>query len=133
MAEDQIGQKEKITILGLEYNALRSEINARTSSIYQVVGILAAVTVWALTQSLNAGLIGGLALAVIGIATCAWFLTRDIVKASFRVQDLEREINRRAGETLLVWENEFGGLGHGYFQFGYFLRLMADRRAKGKR
>lgn len=128
LADGMIGQKEKITILGLEYNALRSEINARTSSIFQVVSILAGVAAWAITQPFNMKIAWGIGFAAFGILSCGWFLTRDIMKAAFRVQDIENEINERAGETLLIWENEFGGVRHGYWQFRHFSRLLAERK-----
>ena len=124
----EIGEKEKIAILALEYTSLRTEINSRISSSYQVAAIFSAVTVWAAQQPWNDQLIAAGAIAGVGFSLCVWFLLRDSMKATFRVQDLEKEINRRAGEKLLIWENELGGLPHGYLQIRYFFRLLAARR-----
>jgi len=128
MSEDQLGPKEKIAILALEYTSLRSEINVRMSSIYQVVAVFAAVSAWMLQQPLGWHLLLAGCMATIGFATCIWFLARDSIKAAIRVQELEFEINKRAGEKLLIWESELGGLPHGYWQFGYFFRLLKSRK-----
>jgi hypothetical protein len=109
MTNGDIGAKEHIQILLAEYNSLRSEINARMSSVYQVVAITAVVAVWLLQQRFGMRLYLGVAAAAVGLALCAWALMRDCVRAALRVKQLEREINRRAGEHLLVWESEWGG------------------------
>jgi hypothetical protein len=128
MANEQFGEKEKIQILALEYSSLRSEINVRNSSIYQVAAVFGLVSVWILSQPWGTKLLIGGCLALIGFFICGWFITRDSIKAAIRVQDLEQEINRRAGEKLLVWESELGGLPHGYWQFRYFFRLLRSRK-----
>jgi hypothetical protein len=130
MAEEQLGQKEKIAILALEYNTLRAEIIARTTSIYTVVSVIGAVAIWALHEPMNDKVYWGGGAAAVGFAACGWFLARDIIKATMRVQDLESEINKRAGAKLLIWESELGGLPHGYLQFRYFFRLVSEHRRK---
>ena len=119
MNESQIGEKEKITILGWEYSSLRSEINVRNASIYQVAAVFAAVMAWMLQQNFGPRAFIAAFLAIAGFGTCVWFLARDSIKASMRVQDLEDEINRRASEKLLIWENELGGYHHGIGNSGF--------------
>jgi hypothetical protein len=43
------------------------------------------------------------------------FMRRDITHAAERVAQLELEVNSRAGEKLLVWENEWGGHKTGFW------------------
>jgi hypothetical protein len=109
MTDVSIGEKEKVQILLAEYSSLRSEINARMSSIYQVAAIVAVTMIWLLNQNFGPTLVVGWALALIGLFLCGWALTRDCVRAALRVRELEREINRRANDHLLVWECEWGG------------------------
>jgi hypothetical protein len=110
MTDNTIGEKERIQILLAEYNSLRSEILARTTSVYQVAAISALAAIWLLQQQIGKRLLVGGTLAVIGLSICAWVLARDSMRAALRVQELEKEINRRAGEHLLVWDNEWGGM-----------------------
>ena len=50
------------------------------------------------------------------IYCCAiWFTIRDIHKAASRLREIERNINLRAGETLLVWESVWGGAIKGWW------------------
>jgi hypothetical protein len=109
MTDSGIGEKEQIQILLAEYSSLRSEINSRITSVYQVAAIAAVAAAWLLQQTLGARFFIGVALTIIGLSLCAWVLIRDCIRASIRVQELEKEINRRAGDRLLVWETEWGG------------------------
>jgi len=43
-----------------------------------------------------------------------WVTYRDIVKAAARIRELEKDINVRAGEDLLVWETFWGGAVTGF-------------------
>lgn len=107
---DKIGEKERIQILLSEYTSLRSEINTRMSSVYTVASITAAVVIWLLQrEDADRALYLGLAASIAGLFICAWTLARDLVRAALRVKQIERDINRRAGEKLLVWESEWGG------------------------
>ena len=113
LSESHIAEKEKISILALEYSSLRSDINARMSSMFQLSAVFVAIA--ALTFQLSSGV------RLVVIASSAFLiglglLWHDIVKAGRRVQQLEVEINRRASEKLLIWESELGGLSHGYWR-----------------
>jgi hypothetical protein len=111
MTKNGIGEKERLQVLLTEYTSLRSEINVRMSSVYQVAWITAAVTIYLLQQEEDGGipLILGFVAGLIGLLICAWTLARDLVRAALRVKQIEFEVNRRAGEQLLVWETEWGG------------------------
>ena len=115
MSESQIAEKEKISILALEYSSLRSDINARMSSMFQLSAVFVAIA--ALTFQLSSGvrLVVIASSAFIAFLIGLGLLWHDIVKAGRRVQQLEVEINRRASEKLLIWESELGGLSHGYW------------------
>jgi len=43
-----------------------------------------------------------------------WLISRDSAKVAKRVRELEKDINCRAGETLLVWETLWGREVTGY-------------------
>lgn len=111
-----IGEREKLQVLLAEYTALRSETNARISSSYVVAGAIAMVIVWLLQQPIGVSWGIALFIAVVGFAYCARVLSFDAVNAAVRVRELEREINRRVGEKLLIWESERGGLNAGYWR-----------------
>jgi len=133
MAEEALGDKERIQILLAEYNSLRGEINARVSNAYQVSAITAGAIAWFLQQPIGPKALAGAGIGVIGILISAWFIFRDCFKAGLRVQQLETEINRRAGEKLLVWENELGGLAAGYWQLDLLLSFLKLRRPGASR
>ena len=52
----------------------------------------------------------GVFIIVAGATYCGRLLTYDVINGATRVRELESEINRRAGEKLLLWESERGGL-----------------------
>jgi hypothetical protein len=53
---------------------------------------------------------------VVGTLYCVRLITYDVMNAATRVRELEAELNRRAGEKLILWESERGGLNAGYWQ-----------------
>ncbi len=116
MSEHVLSEKEKISILALEYSSLRGDINARMSSMFQLSAIF--VTIVALVVKLpdNGNVItiiaGAFGLLLVGLG----LLWHDIVKVGKRVQSIEKEINQRAKEKLLIWESELGGLSRGYWR-----------------
>lgn len=112
MSETERGNMDKISILALEYNSLRSDINSRMSSIFQVCAIYVAVLSFKQLFEKNAIVIVISSVFAIGL----YFLCNDIYKAGKRVQRLEADINRRANEKLLMWESELGGLTRGYWR-----------------
>jgi len=65
MSESAIGQKERIQILLTEYASLRSEINARMTSVYQVAAVTAVAVTWLLQQTDSSTLYRGLWVAVV--------------------------------------------------------------------
>jgi hypothetical protein len=109
MSDTGLGEKERLQVLLAEYSSLRSEINARMTSVYTVASFSAAVVIWLLQQDAGHRLYLGLAAAVVGLSICAWTLTRDLVRTALRVKQIELEVNRRVGERLMVWETEWGG------------------------
>lgn len=115
MSEMQIGDKEKISILALEYSSLRSDINARMSSMFQLSAVVVAVVALMLHQSSGTRVVIISAFALFAFFIGLGLLWHDMVKAGRRVQQLEAEINRRASEKLLIWETELGGISHGYW------------------
>jgi len=122
MAETELGKREKIQILLAEYSSLRTEINARISSTYQVVGIGAALIAWLLQQPIGSAFWIGLSIAAVGALLCVRFLTYDGTNAAVRVRELETQINELVGEKLLLWESERGGLNAGYWWNAFFLK-----------
>lgn len=115
MEEIEIGRKERITILGLEYSSLRGDINSRLSTVGQISAVYVALL--ALMFNAFSGTHFAIFAALISIAwvIALLVLRHDIVKVGTRVQQLEYEINRRASEKLLVWENEMGGISGRYW------------------
>ncbi len=113
---DELGAMERIEILPHEYDCLRAEILNRTTQGFQVVAISAVVLTLFFVDSL--GLIGRLIAVSISapvVAIGSWFILRDIGKASERLRELEADINRRAGEDLLVWETRWGSAVTGFW------------------
>jgi len=115
MVDHELGEKEIISILALEYNSLRSHINARMSSIAQILAF--AVSAAALVSKLQSNGNTAAAIVVVLGALGVALLSRDVAKAGKQVQHLEAEINRRANEKLLVWESELGGLTRNYYRY----------------
>ena len=121
-------ETEKVRILLAEYSALRSEIIGRISNIYQVVGFGAVILAWILQQQFASHKFWEFtAVLAAGIMLCGRFLLFDIRRSAMRVRELEGEINRRAGEKLLVWESERGGLNASYWRE----LLLGGSRPKG--
>jgi hypothetical protein len=109
MTDAVLGEKERLQILLAEYNSLRTESTARMTSVYQVATMTALVLIWLLQQKDGgAPFYLGLTAAIVGLSICAWTLARDLGRAGIRVKQIEGEVNRRAGEPLLVWESEWG-------------------------
>jgi hypothetical protein len=112
-------QKDKVTILLHEYNTLRQEILTRTTQGFQLLAICAALFVWIIQANLNwrflIGLIAAMAILLIG----SWITFNKITEISIRLLELEKDINTRAGEKLLVWETQ-----HGDTVIGCLRRIM---------
>jgi ABC-type siderophore export system fused ATPase/permease subunit len=104
---DALTQKDKISVLMGEYSALKSEIVQKNTAVVQTI------------QIASAGIVG--LLALVHSSTWLWYLLSSAIlltvinlvlidwasaKARTRVGELERDINRRAGERLLRWQSE---------------------------
>jgi hypothetical protein len=126
MEQQGIGEKERIQILLAEYTSLRTEINARLSSFYVGAGWTTVAIIWLLQQPNNYAFWIGFLIWGIGAAYCARVLGFDSANAGRRVREIEHEVNRRAGERLLVWESERGGLNRSYWLRLFFLRRAND-------
>lgn len=105
----KLDHKDRIQILMSEYAGLRAEINSRTGYGFQITAIAAAAATWLLQQTYTdwrpwLGLV-----LILGALKIMWSVNgRDIWRAARRIRELEREINSRAGEHLLVWETLWG-------------------------
>lgn len=110
MSEEREIRREKVQILLAEYGSLRSEINARISSVYSAIAVAIFLIVFILQQPIGVGFFIALFVAVAGVGVCGRFLAYDSFSAARRVQEIERMINELVGEKLLVWESDRGGL-----------------------
>jgi len=112
----QLSREEKIKILLQEYTTLRKEIIAWTSHGFQMMSVGTALFAWViLIQTRGALFWPGVTIALIIFLLAIWFTLRDIKKAATRIRELENDINRRAGEELLVWESRWGGAVTGFW------------------
>jgi hypothetical protein len=110
-----VDDNQKISILLAEYNTLRSEVLAARSYIAQAAAITAGVLmgVLGLTFSANLPLArwAGLSMSVIAIVYLgSAFVWNELNTRKFtkRLRELEKDINKLAGEQLLVWETDYG-------------------------
>jgi hypothetical protein len=103
------GEEEKVRILLQEYATLRTEILSRTNNQYQLGAAAVALLVWVIGRPLSVWLWVALGVSTASVAYVYWMIVRDMKKAAARLRELEHEINRRAGETLLVWESNWSG------------------------
>jgi hypothetical protein len=106
-----LNQKDRIQILLSEYSALRAEIVGRTGFGFQIAAVLLAAITWFMQQQLNGR--PWYFWAVMGFVAAGFVLAtfvnlRDISRLAFRSKEIEREINSRAGEHLMVWETLSG-------------------------
>ncbi|MGC2778219.1 MAG: hypothetical protein WA418_21540 [Bradyrhizobium sp.] len=124
--------KLKITILLAEYNTLRSEAIARGGHFYQTIAIggtalsliVSASASWltnaekmshVYSQVSIALIVTAVAIAGVVLGVLLWLIQRDLKKCAERIQELEIDVNERAGEDLLIWENLWGGSETGYW------------------
>jgi len=119
-------EEEKVKILLHEYASLRSEILTRTSNLYQLIAFCAALFVWAVSHKSYHFWIATLSVFIVFLFFFR-LISRDIDKAATRLRELEQDINRRAGETLLVWEVRWGGAVTGHWGRGKPLPQDSER------
>jgi hypothetical protein len=115
MSEDR--SMDKIQILLAEHKSLRDEITAKNGQQYQF--LMLAVAVIALLANLTRSdpLIFWPAVVVSLMLSALqfWTFVRDTWKAGERVREIELDINERAQEDLLIWENLWGGSVTGFY------------------
>jgi hypothetical protein len=108
-------EEEKVRVLLNEYNTLRSELIARTGQGFQVLGLSVTALSILAAQPMNFKTIS-VFIAILALAGfAAWFTLRDITKGATRIRELELDVNARAGEDLLIWENLWGGWVTGFW------------------
>lgn len=96
--------KDRVTILLAEYNTLRAEVLAARAAVVQAIGIGAPVSV-----GLLAGGYYSLSLIVLVVVVLSSIWNDQNTRAfTARLRDLEKAINERAGERLLLWETDHG-------------------------
>jgi hypothetical protein len=123
-----VEEKDKISIMLAEYGTIRAELlqrNTVMNQVFTVGGTIAAGVIGAGVQLyLQHGFsaLPGVATVLLVTATFVGFTWREIDKEARRANRhlvaLEKEINRRAGETLLSWESTFGLDVDGYMWIG---------------
>ena len=92
--------KEKISILAMEYGSLRGHINARISSIVQLIAVSVAIA--ALFPRPFAAHIIIIEVIIVLVLSVFVLLVLDIIEAGKQVQCLEAKINLCANEKLLI-------------------------------
>jgi hypothetical protein len=123
--DKQLDEKEKTNILLSEYNSLRTEINERISNAFQVGAIgLTGLALCFQIQMSDSTRVNALLIIGIGAGCLLWIIFHNFLNAGLRVQELERDINKRASEKLLIWENERGGLAIKRWQLRILVSLL---------
>ena len=113
--ENNFAQQAKVQILLSEYATLRTEIIQRIGHQMQLLAISGVMFLWLAGRGkTDVAFWCSLVALVAVVLIFGYFLHRDISHAAERVAQLENDINLRAGETLLVWENQWGGHKTGY-------------------
>ena len=111
--DESIKDFQKIQILLHEYASLRNELLSRYVAQYQSSAVLAVVSIGLITLWSRGDVIGSTSISLMGgtfflyLVVLIW-IDYDIAKAATRLRKLEKEINTRAGETLLTWETDWG-------------------------
>ena len=103
-----ITQKEKIQILVAEYNTLRAELVACGNKIYNMLAVGSAILTSQIVNFDKPYFWITIGIGVFLIVVFALLNVRDTRLLAARVKVLEREINTRTGESLLIWESQKG-------------------------
>lgn len=108
-----------VEVLFKEYDTLRAEIIARTSAGFQVLAVsvvlFTAMVGWLGSHTFDVVFWTLLATFVIVNAAIALVTRREINIIAERIQEIEKEINRLMGATLLRWETERGSRATGWW------------------
>lgn len=107
MNSEPLSEKDKIQILLQEYSTLRGELVANGKKTFQLLSLGGALFVLILSRPIDARFWTAVVVAFIGISYFTFSVMRDIHRLAKRVRELEDDINRRAGEELLVWESRW--------------------------
>ena len=111
--DESIKDFQKIQILLHEYASLRNELLSRYVAQYQSSAVLAVVSIGLITLWSRGDVIGSTSISLmcgtffLYLGVLIW-IDYDIAKAATRLRKLEKEINGRAGETLLTCETDWG-------------------------
>ena len=120
-----VNEEQKISILIAEYNSLRSETVTRTGHGFQIAGFsITALSIWAAEETSGRTWLALTAIIFLLVAS-GWFTFREIAKANRRIREIELDVNDRAGEDLLIWENLWDG-----WATGIWGRASPHSRAK---
>ena len=99
-------ERHKITILLTEYNTLRAEIIARIGHLYQMMGYAITAIILLTTLGYSSRAFWPLlVLIVVTFLIGLWYYLRYVLICGTRIREIELDVNDRAQEDLLVWEN----------------------------
>src|SRR5262245_32997097 len=112
---EPMGESQKITILLAEYNTLRNEVIAARANVAQAIGLVAVVLMGILGLIYSSNGPGDPRILKF-IFVCAagylgftlWWNEGNTRTFTRRLREIERDVNKRAGERLLLWETKFG-------------------------
>jgi uncharacterized membrane protein YkgB len=104
MQDETFKSEEKVKILLAEYASLMSEIVARTGHGFQVSGFaITALAFLATAPSVTWRTILALTFIVLLLVGATFLTLRHVQLAAVRIREIERDVNRRAGENLMIW------------------------------
>jgi hypothetical protein len=107
-SSELLSQKDKIHILLQEYNTLRAELVLNGNKTFQLLSLGGALFVLIISRPPDARFWTALVAALVGVSYFSFVVMRDMRRLAKRVRELEDDINRRAGEELLIWESRWG-------------------------
>ena len=116
LEREKISEADKIRILLAEHSTLRAEIIARAAHAYQMIGFALAAVVLLVTLRPNPIVFWSMIAVIATVLPFGlWVFWREMLKEGQRVREIELDVNERAQEDLLVWENLWGGGVTGFF------------------
>ena len=102
---ESVQSHEKIRTQMLEHTTLRAEIIARTGHGYQLLGFgLAGIAIIASKDISEWGVVY-IVVVIMLVITAGLFSWMDIKKCALRIREIEIDVNDRAQEDLIIWEN----------------------------
>jgi hypothetical protein len=117
LALSDLTQRDRIQILLTEYTALRAEYVARTGYGFQTAGfglvavglfVQQTISIFFGDSSPTRGRVIVYLVAfmpvLVAFIIAIYLNLRDLSRVAARLQEIEREVNSRAGENLMVWE-----------------------------